>query len=142
LKLDKSIDSLGKRLDRLDPEFYSDNNTGLSHWKGKLIIPLDKWIELRDTPYALNYFPDDFDQVLTYVTEDKLEKGKERQDIEKWNLDFIELMEHVVNPNYGKMRCFHCLLSPDGDDPIFIGINRQYPCKVVNRFRCPYERTD
>lgn len=50
----------------------------------------------------------------------------------------------------------HCLLSPDGDDPIFIGINRliakglnidsqereeaEYPCQVVNRFRCPYER--
>jgi hypothetical protein len=48
-------------------------------------------------------------------------------------------------------------LSPDGDDPIFIGINRlvakglnndeqkkgqvQYPCRVVNRFQCPYERT-
>jgi hypothetical protein len=47
-------------------------------------------------------------------------------------------------------------LSPDGDDPIFIGINRlvakglnndeqdmiQYPCQVVDRFQCPYERTD
>jgi hypothetical protein len=46
------------------------------------------------------------------------------------------------------------LLSPGGDDPIFIGINRliakglennnknnpiQYPCSVVNRFECPYE---
>jgi hypothetical protein len=50
-----------------------------------------------------------------------------------------------------------CLLSPDGNDPIFIGINRlvakglnngkqekepvQYPCQVVNRFQCPYEKT-
>ena len=48
----------------------------------------------------------------------------------------------------------HCLLSPDGEDPIFIGINRlvakglkqdenkdnsiQYPCHVANRFECPY----
>lgn len=62
-------------------------------------------------------------------------------------------MEHTRNPNYGKMKCFQCLLSPAGDDPIFIGINRlvskglidrkqdpvQYPCKVVNRFQCPYE---
>ncbi|MGC2598426.1 MAG: hypothetical protein WA395_09880 [Nitrososphaeraceae archaeon] len=49
----------------------------------------------------------------------------------------------------------HCLLSPDRDDPIFIGINRlvakglqnnenqsipiriEYPCPVVNRFECP-----
>jgi hypothetical protein len=49
-------------------------------------------------------------------------------------------------------------LSPDGDDPIFIGINRlvakglnndpqerdgiEYPCQVINRFQCPYERTN
>ena len=64
-------------------------------------------------------------------------------------------MEYKRNPNYGKSKCFHCLLSPTGDDPIFIGINRlvtkelekdnksnpiQYPCSVVNRFECPYEK--
>ena len=64
-------------------------------------------------------------------------------------------MEYRRNPNYGRAKCFHCLLSPDGDDPIFIGINRlvtkglekdnkdnpvQYPCSVVNRFECPYEK--
>lgn len=53
-------------------------------------------------------------------------------------------MEYTKNPNNGKLKCFHCLLSPAGDDPIFIGINRlvskglidgklekieiQYPC--------------
>ena len=48
------------------------------------------------------------------------------------------------------------MLSPAGDDPIFIGINRlvakglidgkqdppQYPCEIVNRFQCPYERSN
>ena len=33
-------------------------------------------------------------------------------------------MEFRRNPNYGRTKCFHCLLSPDGDYPIFIGINR------------------
>ena len=61
-------------------------------------------------------------------------------------------MEYRRNPNYGRTKCFHCLLSPDGDDPIFIGINRlvtkgleenknnpiQYPCPIANRFECPY----
>ena len=72
--------------------------------------------------------------------------------------NYLELMEYTTNPNYGKLKCFHCLLSPAGDDPIFIGINRsvskglfdgklekieiQYPCQVVNRFQCPYEGTD
>ena len=65
-------------------------------------------------------------------------------------------MEYKRNPNYGRTKCFHCLLSPKGDDPIFIGINRliakgleemrtrdnpvQYPCHVENRFECPYEK--
>ena len=67
-------------------------------------------------------------------------------------------MEYTKNANYGKLKCFHCLLSPAGDDPIFIGINRlvskglidggqqgqyiRYPCQVVNRFQCPHERTN
>ena len=50
--------------------------------------------------------------------------------------------------HYGRSKCFDCLLNPGGDDPIFIGINRlvskglgvEYPCQVVNRFRCPFER--
>jgi hypothetical protein len=67
-------------------------------------------------------------------------------------------MEYKRNPNYGRTKCFHCLLSPDGDDPIFIDINRlvakgleddrdekknnpkSYPCHIVNRFECPYEK--
>ena len=63
-------------------------------------------------------------------------------------------MEYRRNPNYGRLKCFHCLLSPERDDPIFIGINRlvikglqknenqtmpiEYPCDTVNRFECPY----
>ena len=124
MKLERSIGNLVKKLDRLDPQFSSSNRTGLNHWKDKPIIPLEEWIKFRDTPYALHYFPDDFDQVLTYLSEDDLEKGRERKDIEKWNSDYLELMEYTKNPNYGKVKCFHCLLSPAGDDPIFIGINR------------------
>ena len=40
---------------------------GLSHWKGKPIIPIDEWIKFRDTSYALDYFPDDFDQTLSFI---------------------------------------------------------------------------
>jgi CheY-like chemotaxis protein len=65
-------------------------------------------------------------------------------------------MDYKRNPNYGRAKCFHCLLSPERDDPIFIGINGlvviglkqdenenspiQYPCPVTNRFACPYEK--
>jgi hypothetical protein len=80
---------------------------------------------------------------------------REREGLRKWNSDYQELMEYCMNPNYGRLECFHCLLSPDGSDPIFIGISRlvakglnddilqgdriQYPCQVVNRFQCPFE---
>jgi hypothetical protein len=155
LKLERSIDNLAKRLDRFDPGYSSNNKTDLNYWQDKPIIPLEEWIRFRDTPYALKYFPDDFDRLLTCFSEDELDEQK-LEDVRKWNLDFQGLMEHKRNPNYGKLKCFHCLLSPDGDDPIFIGINRlvskglhngkhdppQYPCKVVNRFQCPYERTN
>lgn len=152
MKLEKSVINLTKKLDSLDPKLSSSNRIGLKYWKYKPIISLDEWIKFRDTPYALDYFPDDFDQSLTYMPEHGLEKGqKRRKDIEKWNSDFLELMEYTKNSNYGRLRCFHCLLSPDGDDPIFIGINRlatkglvngkqgppQYPCESINRFRCP-----
>jgi hypothetical protein len=41
-------------------------------------------------------------------------------------MEFRLLRAHGVHkePRLGRLRCFHCLLSPDGDDPIFAGINR------------------
>lgn len=157
MNLKSSIDNLAKRLDKFDPVFHCSNKFSLSHWKEKPIIPLEEWLSIGETPYVLDYFPDDFDQVLTYISEDELKGEGEREDAKKWNSDYLELMEYTKNSNYGKLKCFHCLLSPAGDDPIFIGINRlvakgltndksakhpiQYPCQVVNRFQCPYERT-
>lgn len=156
MNLERSIGNLEKKLNRADPTTGARNKTGLSIWKGRQIIPLDEWIELRNTPYALKCFPDDFDQTLTCMSEDKVVTQREQEDLRKWDVDYQELMEYTKNSNYGRLKCFHCLLSPDGDDPIFIGINRlvskglkngtlqgdeiQYPCQVVNRFQCPFER--
>jgi hypothetical protein len=74
LKLNRSIDNLAKRLNRLDPLPpilhipSSDNRTGLSHWKGKPVIALEDWIQIRGhVSYRLEYFPDDFDESLTYM---------------------------------------------------------------------------
>jgi hypothetical protein len=157
LNLERSIDRLAKRFDKLYPVVGSSNKTGLSHWKGKPIIPLEEWIQIQDTSYALDYFPDDFDRDLIYMLEDELNVWRKQKDVKKWYSDFLELMEYTKNPSYGRLKCFHCLLSSDGDDPIFIGINRLvakglsndsqekdgigYPCQVVNRFQCPFERT-
>ena len=74
MKLERSIDNLAKKLDRLDPHLptshvpSSNNRTGLSHWKGKPVIALEDWIQIRgQLPSRLEYFPDDFDQTLTYM---------------------------------------------------------------------------
>jgi hypothetical protein len=156
LKLNRSINNLAKRLDKFDPVFPSSNKTGLNYWKGKAIIPFADWMRIKDTQYALQYFPDDFDEMWTCISQEELERGLKREDAKIWNSDYLELMEYSKNANYGKLKCFHCLLSPDGNDPIFIGINRlvakglnngtlqgeriHYPCLVVNRFQCPFKR--
>jgi hypothetical protein len=76
LKLERSIDNLAKRLDRLDPHLTTfhvpsnNNRTGLSHWKGKPVIALEDWVQIRGhlpSRLELEYFPDDFDQSLTYM---------------------------------------------------------------------------
>jgi hypothetical protein len=74
LKLNRSIDNLAKRLNRLEPLFpishvpSSNKRTGLSHWKGKPVIALEDWIQIRGhLPSRLEYFPDDFDPTLTYM---------------------------------------------------------------------------
>ena len=35
----------------------------------------------------------------------------------------IGFMDYKRNPSYGRAKCFHCLISPITDDPIFVGIN-------------------
>ena len=154
MNLEKSINNLSKRIERFD-SFNGDGNDS-NHWKGKEIIPLNDWIQLRGTPYALQYFPDDFDKFRTFLTESELKDSDDQT--RKWYSDYLDLMEFKRNPNYGRTKCFHCLLSPERDDPIFIGINRlvakglekdenksnpiQYPCPVVNRFECPMMRKE
>jgi hypothetical protein len=74
LKLERSVNNLAKRLDGLGPHLptsyvpSSNNRIDLSHWKGKPVIALEDWIQIRgQLPSRLEYFPDDFDQSLTYM---------------------------------------------------------------------------
>jgi len=151
LNLERSINNLSKRIERFD-SLNGDGNDS-NHWRGKETIPLNDWIQLRGTPFELQCFPDDFDKSQTFLIEGELRDSDEQT--RNWYSDYLDLMEHKRNSNYGRTKCFHCLLSPDRNDPIFIGINRlvakglaiddnnsapEYPCRVVNRFECPYEK--
>ena len=70
--LDKSVNSLSERLNKLYPTTSSNSsNDGIHYWKGRKIIPLDKWLKItkannisRSESYnvkeGLQYFPDDY----------------------------------------------------------------------------------
>ena len=75
MNLERSINNLSKKIERFDylngdGDGNGDGN-GSNDWRGKEIIPLNDWIQLRGTPYALEYFPDDFDKFWTFLTERK-----------------------------------------------------------------------
>jgi hypothetical protein len=105
LKLERSISNLTKRIEKFDS--LNGNGNDSNHWKGKEIIPLNDWIQLRGTPYALQYFPDDFDDHTTFLTESEVKDSDEQT--RKWYSDYLDLMDYKRNPNYGRTKCFHCL---------------------------------
>jgi hypothetical protein len=107
-------------------------------------------IRYQNTAEAIHYFPDEYSQALFPLG---VREGWEEK-VNEWYSDYVGLMEHRRNPGYGKTKCARCLLSPDREEAaIFIGINKVisrnldttggtsvYPCKVPNRFPCPYDK--
>jgi hypothetical protein len=100
----------------------------------------------------LQYFPNDFRYGFPCIF-DNIEDEALKKEADIWYSDFVKLMEHSKNTEYGKTLCFRCLLSPDREEAaIFIGMNKVisraldidgtsiYPCKVLNRFVCLYDK--
>jgi hypothetical protein len=177
MNLGKTIKELSNRLDTVYPFSSSSSNEirhdGINYWKGKKIISVKDWNELYEksstytNDYAttltsrkpLLYFPDDHNGSISVigVVDEKL-----KEEIQKWNKDYYELLEYRKNPVLGRMKCSNCLLSGSNDDPIFFGIekifskivtnqynnnnvntqyheNITYHCNVMNIFSCPFE---
>jgi hypothetical protein len=178
--INKTIKELTNRLDEVHP--YSafinndqNRNDGINYWKGKKIISTKTWNDLyeKNSAYIDNYkitltsrkpllyFPDDYNGQITAlgVLDEKL-----KEEIQKWNNDYYELLEFRKNPTLGRMKCTKCLLSGSNDDPIFIGIEKvfarivsnncnnnnnvfnnysngiiTYHCNIMNIFSCPFE---
>ena len=108
----------------------------------------------------LQYFPDDYNGSIS--ASGTVEDEKLKEEIQKWNNDYYELLEYRKNPTLGRMKCSKCLLSGSNDDPIFVGIEKvfarivsnqcnnnivnnqsheiiTYHCNVMNIFSCPFE---
>jgi hypothetical protein len=160
LGLGRDIDKLDDRLARLWLEETDNGNSkddGINYWRGKKILPRDTWRKLGDITgslKSLEYFPDQF---ISYFLTYGLSHSDDpviREKFEAWYSDFLELMEYKKDPGYGKEKCARCLLSPDREEAaIFVGINKVisrfldithnvsvYPCSVLNRVVCPYDK--
>jgi hypothetical protein len=153
-------------LNKLYPDISSSNssNDGINYWKGRKIIPLDKWLKItkantisRREYYkvkeGLQYFPDDyFEWMFPLGIPEQL-----KEEANKWYSDYIELMEYRRNPRIRRTKCFHCLLSPSREQSaIFLGINKViaraieqenntpsstiYHCPILNRYECPFDK--
>lgn len=166
MNLDRSINKLSERLNALYPDV---SNNGPGYWKGRGIIPTNQWIEITNTvskttgkycvKEALHYFPDSY---IQYVFPFGIPKHLQ-DEANKWYSDYLELMEHIKDPEYGSTKCYECLLCPHRDESaLLIGIHKViargleqekkegeeevqnatpiYPCPVINRFECPYDK--
>jgi hypothetical protein len=163
LNLEKSINNLTQRIDRISPETSNEakNNDGVIHWRGKKIIPLDQWFQIKkdyNLRVALQFFPDDYPTCGLPSVSDHIPDARLKEDSDKWYSEYKNLMEFRRNPTYGHEKCFHCLLSPAREQSkLFIGIDKIiakalerrynisstptssiYPCRVLNIFECPY----
>jgi hypothetical protein len=133
------------------PKLYDPNY----YWKGKKIVSLDQWYQIKEDyglKAALQFFPNDYRYGFG-CTFDDIEDTAIKQEADQWYSDYVKLMEYDKNTEYGKTKCFRCLLSPDRENAgIFIGMNKVmsralecdgasiYPCNVLNRFACPYDK--
>ena len=148
--LRKIIAEKNKEME-IESKFYDPNY----FWKGRKIVSLDQWYQIKEN-YGLKAALHTFLMIsrfgFPYIF-DNIEDQTMKQEADKWYSDFIKLMEYSKNTEYGKTVCFRCLLSPDREEAaIFIGINKVisraldvdgvsvYPCKVLNRFACPYDK--
>jgi hypothetical protein len=135
----------------IESKYYDPNY----YWKGRKIVSLDQWYQVKEgygLKAALQYFPNDFQYGFPCIF-DNMEDQKLKQEADQWYSDFLKLMEYSKNTKYGETLCFRCLLSPDREEAaIFIGMNKVmsraldsggipiYPCNVLNRFACPYDK--
>jgi hypothetical protein len=162
--LDKSVNNLSQRLDKLYPDTNSNSSDGVNYWKGRKIIPLDKWLKITkantisrrenyNVKEGLQYFPDDyFEWMFPLGVPEEI-----NEEANKWYCNYIELMEYRRNPRIGRTKCFRCLLSPDMEESaLFLGINKViarvieqgnnnisstiYPCPILNRYKCPFDK--
>lgn len=151
-RLDKATNDV-VRLARKMAEDAKKERAKPKKWKGKMIIPLKEWEKKHEfiKHEWRNYFPDEF---LSYGLHPAEGFPEIRKWQEEWWAEYIQLMESSKPPSYGKYHCKKCILNPESDlktttlrDAIVKthtscdGKPLEFPCKVVNVYKCPYKGT-
>jgi hypothetical protein len=167
MKIKGGEDRLGRKINKLrkDMEKYQATKSALAsgYWRGRKIVTLSEWFEILDERRddIFDYVPNEHYRfelkqglISTLANNDPFMKEK----IESWYRDYADLLAHLKNKKVGKQECGGCLLNPDSDDPVGIlrfflsqlpisfparnaglGGKTLFPCRVVNRFECPYK---
>jgi hypothetical protein len=166
LNLDKSVNKLIDRIEKLNTSNGNNKSDGINYWKGKKIISLEEWFHISRTNYlsnpdkhrikeGLEYIPNSYSEMIfpLGVPDEIIEN------VNEWHRHYIELMDYMKNPDFGKRKCRDCLLSPNNEGS-YLGIykfianalelgkshhnecSRPYPCDVVNFYACPYDRRE
>jgi hypothetical protein len=171
LNLDKSVNKLIDRIEKLDSSFGNNKSDGINFWKGKKIISLDLWFKISKTSYlsgrdnhrikdGLECFPNSYHPNLFPLGVP--DNFKELVNV--WYKEYIELMDYTKDENLGKQKCTDCLLSPNNDGSYFglykfianalqitnsygledknKNVTSIYPCQVVNFYSCPYDKKE
>jgi hypothetical protein len=166
-----SVNKLIDRIEKLDSSFGNIKSDGINFWKGKKVISLEEWFHISRTNYlsnpdkhrikeGLEYFPNGYCEMIfpLGVPDDIIEN------VNEWHRHYIELMDYMKNPDFGKRKCRECLLSPNNEGSYFgiykfianalqttnsysledknENVTSIYPCQVVNFYSCPYDKEE
>ena len=153
-RADKAAKNVNRFVRRRTAEKIKKEKAKPKMWKDKTILPLKEWRKkLSSLTYEWkNYYPDKYEPyLLPYHGNDKIIKKYQ----DEWWPGFVEYMESVKDSGFGKLKCEKCILNPDASPrttnirDAIVKTNQshdgkplEFPCTVVNKFKCPYTTGD
>jgi len=112
----KNLQDLNNRIDIIT-ELQSLNGS-LIKWKGRLVIPVEKWDSLfsGNMRQALQYIPSGYTNIFE-KTElfPRILEGLDSTEFEVWKEDYYAYLENIGDRVRGRKLCKGCLLEPTAD---------------------------
>lgn len=150
-RLDKAANDIARLAKKMAAEKIRKEKAKPKMWKDKFIVPLEEWDKKQSSLIHewRDYYPDKYGHnLLQYHGNDKITKKYQ----DEWWPGFVEYMESVKDPAFGKKKCDGCIFNPVASpkttnirDAIITTHQNpdnkpvEFPCKILNFFKCPYE---